>query len=145
MQINKHTSKFCIQPLLLCSFSILNHLLFVFTSTLVLLCAYFPFTVFFSVSDFFNFPAFQVAVIKLSSLFPYNLAIYISHSATFPDYVFAKLLSMACAPFTVHQSWMHWHPLMYIDSAFDFLVPNTLVLLWFPAAPLHFPPVLLRS
>lgn len=38
----------------MCSFSILNHLLFVSTSTL-LLCAYFSFTVFFSVSDFFNF------------------------------------------------------------------------------------------
>lgn len=114
------------------------------TSTLFL-CAYFSFTVFFSVSDLFNFPAFQVFVIKLSSLFPYNLAIYISHSATFPEYVFAKPLSMACAPFTVHQSWMLLYPLMYIDSAFDFLVPNTLVLLWSPAAPLKFPPVLLRS
>lgn len=88
----------------------------------------------------------KVVVIKLSSLFPYNLAIYISHSAAFPEYVFAKPLSMACAPFTVHQFWMmHLHPLVYIDSAFDFLVPNTLILLWFPAAPLHFPPVLLRS
>lgn len=87
----------------------------------------------------------KVVVIKVSSLFPNNVAIYISHSATFPEYVFAKPLSMARAPFTVHQSWMHLHSLMYIDSAFDFLVPNPLVLLWFPAALPYFPPVLLRS
>lgn len=114
-------------------------------SSTLLLCAYFSFMVFFSVSDFFNFPAFQVVVIKLSSLFPYNLAIFISHSAAFPEYVFAKPLSKACAPFTVHQSWMRLHLLTYTDSAFDFLVPNTLVLLWFPPASLHFPSVLLRS
>lgn len=142
-QINKHVSKFCFQHLFLCSFSILNHLLFVSTSTL-LLCAYFSFTVFFSVSDFFNFPAFQVVVIKVSSLFPNNLAIYIS-TATFPEDVIAKPLSMARAPFTVHQSWMHLCSLMSVNSAFDFLVPNPLVLLWFPAAPPYFPPVLLRS
>lgn len=36
----------------------------------------------------------------------------------------AKPFPITCAPFTVHQACTELHPLMYIDSAFDFLAPN---------------------